>query len=47
MNDRSNNQHIRNNYRSTIEGIRKILDAQCEAFDKEMGAYNMKEKKNG
>jgi hypothetical protein len=45
MNDKTNGDHIRSNYRSTIESIRKVLDAHCEVFDKEMGAYNMKEKK--
>lgn len=45
MNDKSNGDHIRSNYRSTLENIRKTIDDHCEKFDNEMGAYNMRGKR--
>jgi len=44
MNDKNNGDHIRSNYRVTLENIRTYLDLHCAAFDSEMGAYNTKAK---
>ncbi len=45
MNDKTNGDHIRSNYRLTLENIRKAITTHCESFDKEMGEYNMRGKR--
>lgn len=45
MNDKTNGDHIRSNYRITLENIRNVINTHCSKFDAEMGAYNMKGKK--
>ncbi len=41
MNDKTQSDHIRNNYRMRLENIRSYLNTACENFDKENGLWEM------
>lgn len=42
MQNKKDNDHIRGNYRLRLEAIRKVIDAACDEFDREMGTASQK-----
>lgn len=45
LNDRKERVHIRGNYRSRLDGIRKAIDKAIADYDVEMGSVPSKTKK--
>ena len=47
LKDKKERVHVRGNYRSRLEGIRKAIDKALADYDTEMGTVTVRRKSNG